>query len=69
MAEHFAFAAFVFALCIAVALYHYLILPKPKTREQLRREWEAARDHHKASRDVHRLYVKATAEQIKRECA
>ena len=65
--NHILFAAFVLALCIGTAVYLER-QPKPKTPEQRRKEWEAARSQRKASEHLRKLYVQAKCEQIKREC-
>lgn len=66
--NHILFAAFVLALCIGTAVYlEWPRKPKAKTREPLRRELEEAEKNHAKRSHIRKLFVKATAEQIKRE--
>jgi hypothetical protein len=58
------FLAIVIAACILCALYceHQA----RKVREELRKEWNDAVKHHRPSAEIHRRYVRATAEELRR---
>lgn len=55
-------------LALAIAYGVWLNIEPRADREKLRRQYEAARRDHKARREIHKLFVRATTEQIKREC-
>lgn len=61
------FSGFILSACILCALYceHQA----RKVREELRKEWNDAVKHHRPSAEIHRKFVRATADQINRECA
>lgn len=63
-----AFLAIVLAVALGTALgMHYQRTNTAARREQLKRQYEAARQSHRASESIRRLYVKATCEQIRSE--
>lgn len=69
MIDAIPFLSVIIALCIAYALGAYMNKTKPKSREQLRRELEAAQRRHGEVKTIRRLYQQATTEQIRKECA
>lgn len=68
--EAIAFLAFVLALAIGTAIGIHMQRTNPAARrEALRRQLETAQRRHAATKDIQRKLVRATVEQLKKECS
>ena len=61
-----AFLAFILALLIGTAIgLHYQRTNTASRREELKRQYEAARQSHRASREIRKLFVQATCKELR----